>query len=62
MSLRWWGVVSTLLFIVFLLLSEFIGAGTQCQGLPRNHEWVSDCDTALEKLEALQPREEEDDM
>lgn len=62
MSLRWWGVVSLLLFIGFLLLSGFIGAGTQCPGLPQGHEWVADCDIALEKLEALQPKEDDDDM
>lgn len=50
MTLRWWIVCSTLLFIGFLLLSSFIGAGTNCPGLPTGHEWVADCDAALEKL------------
>lgn len=59
MSLRWWIVCSTLLTMAVATLLMYLGAATHCPGLPDGHEWVSDCDTALEKLE-IKTRDETD--
>jgi hypothetical protein len=59
MTLRWLTVLTVVLFMGFILLAQFIGGGTSCPGLPTGHEWVADCDVALEKLERTKQDDED---
>jgi hypothetical protein len=43
-----------------MLLTTFIGSGTSCPGLPDDHEWVADCDMALEKLNKRMDKDDDE--